>query len=447
MAIGARRVAELAKSLRDCGAKVSILGARADGDSGVDQSLAATLTGIETVTAWKGIAFVDKTYKWAKGLWNGVRSAGITAVSPSRPPEGVASRSKIRKLRDAYIHVHCALDRRKQWAFWALLRSVWLGLRSGRFHMVIASAPPSAAFVVGYMHCKLFSSTFIMDLRDPWLFELARVRARIESPLERACVAAAATVVCASPGIAKDLASRRPEYAAKFEVVYNGYDRLLPSSSRSAPNTLTMLFAGALYAGRDPFPFLRALYELISQDGIERGRIRVQFVGSCHWFGNESVLAWVDKHDLSDVVQILGMLSSKALDEMFKDADVLINFSQNQHLAIPAKTFEYLGSTKEILLIAENGSDTAGVLREAKRGIIVEPTDDAALKDALETLYRRYVVGDFFAKPDLAASAAFSRERQNGRYVKILRDALAGRADARTSPSGPRASARRSSSL
>lgn len=436
MAIGARRVAELARSLRDCGARVSILAARADREAGIDHGLGARLTGIETVTAWKGISVLDPVYNWAKRLWRGPADSAAVAPAAVKTPSASARPSTLRRLADTYLALHAMLDRRKQWTFWAFFRSVGLRLRSGRFDIVIASSPPAAGFVVGYLHCRLFGSAFFMDMRDPWLLEaeLASRRARLETPLERRCVTAAEKVICTSPGTARDLAARVPEQVSKIEVVYNGYDRAVASPPRSGRHTLTMLYAGALYGGRDPFPLLRALHGLVSRPDVERSRVRVQFAGLCDSFDNRSLREWVNDKGIGDVVDFLGVLPSEALSEAVANADVLINLSQRQQVAIPAKTFEHLGSSKEILMIAEHDSDSAAVLREAKRGIIVGPTDDSALQKAVETLYRRYVVDELPPEIDVTASEVFSRERQNDRYIRILSGARADRNDARAAP-------------
>ena len=91
MAVGAKRVAELAKSLRSVGADVYILTRQPDANTDSDPALLAHLTGITRSTAWTGFTPVDTLYRWAKKLWRIVLITGASQetqtqnTSPQEP--------------------------------------------------------------------------------------------------------------------------------------------------------------------------------------------------------------------------------------------------------------------------------------------------------------------------------------------------------------------------
>ena len=132
------------------------------------------------------------------------------------------------------------------------------------------------------------------------------------------------------------------------------HDRMLRAQSPN-PEHLRLLHAGEIYAGRDPMPLLEALVHLNAGGAMHR----LQVLGRC----DESPLpAVLRQRGWTDLVQMEGQRSyDETLDAMNR-ADILVLFdSPGRRIGVPAKLYEYLGTGRPILALAEPDGDTAAI--------------------------------------------------------------------------------------
>jgi glycosyltransferase involved in cell wall biosynthesis len=327
-------------------------------------------------------------------------------------------------LRRQYRELENLLDRQKLWAMLAMIVGVVLRIR-WKFDVVISSGPPVSPHLAALAISRTHSAKWIMDFRDPWVGsrpvipgDVTEWRLRFERAAQRRCLAGCERVVSTSTEISSMLHEKFAVECEKLFVVTNGYDwELAPQES---VGRLDMLYAGSLYLNRNPFPLCMAVANLIKQPSVDPGKVRLVFAGHCDSFGGIDLRTWLRENRLDSVVDIVGRLSVDELKPLVEKSTVLVNFAQDQPLQIPGKTFESIGARRYLLVIAEDESATARLVRNANAGLVVSPAEEKELDSALRALYERFVEKKIAFVPDDQELSTYSRSAANVEFSKIV---------------------------
>jgi hypothetical protein len=321
------------------------------------------------------------------------------------------------------------VDYHKKWTRKAY-RQARLAVRGERVLAVVASGPPFSGVWAAYVLAKRVGAPLIVDFRDPcffgWTFEgpMRYINRNLARLIERRVMAASTAVLCASPGIGDLLRRGYPDAAAKIHEVINGFDATQPRRRAATGGNLSILFAGALYMNRDPFPFLEALDRLLADPRVDAAHIQVDFVGGCSDFGGMSLAGWLKGRRAAAVVRLTPSVPEPELKPFMERATTLLNLAQAQPRQIPAKTFEHLASGSEVIAICEKDSDTGRILEGIPGVHRIDPDDALALDATLRDLYRRHVLDGQISAPPEAAIRGFSREAQTDLFLSIFRSAV-----------------------
>ena len=228
----------------------------------------------------------------------------------------------------------------------------------------------------------------------------------------------------AAPGIADALGKRYPAAAAKARVILNGFDIEPVQRSNKTNHRLNILFAGAIYVNRDPFPFLEALEVMLARPNVAVERVSVTFVGDCSSFRDRSLAVWLRGKRAERCVTLVSEVSYAELEPYKNAATVFLNLAQGQQRMIPAKTFEQLASGIELLTLCEPDSDTGRLLEGVSGAIQVAPTDRPALEGALQDLYDRHVITGELRSVPAGELERFSRREQNRKFLLLMHKLL-----------------------
>jgi glycosyltransferase involved in cell wall biosynthesis len=421
--VGARRISEFARQLRDTGWSVTVIAAEGED---IVQELDQDLQEIEIIR----IRPPQKLYRRIAQLRQRNGSAGSIAEQggegvKEKPVSPTPQRETLRARLKRYYHsAEWTMDDRKLFSLIMLLRALML---NRKWDWVISSGPPMSVHVAARMFSTLVRTRWVMDLRDPWVgsghwnrFVQTPLRDKMERFFEATCVGHANLVTTTSPGIAAALTRRFPRSAEKIHVVYNGFDGQVEKAPRKGAGRLRLLYAGSLYYNRDPFPLLDAIGALVADPSVDRKKVSFTLVGNCrHWKGID-VAARAKALGVSDCVHILPAVSPGKVREMIRESEILVNFAQGQPDQIPAKLYEHMASGREMLLIAEKDSDSARVAVATGQGRVVEPNDSVGLREVMRDLYSFYVQHSRPFKPFAETVTEFSRESQNRRFLQLL---------------------------
>ena len=419
--IGARRVTALARYLADNGVRVVVVSAF---DNRSIQPGSELLPGIFAVPVKRpkrallnALVALKRRAKLPKASQPGEASAS----QASSEPGSIKGRS-----REIYFRALYFVDAYKKWAW----RAARVARRAGEVYgatVMLASGPPHSALLAGAYAARRLRIPYVADLRDPWsdylasksstrTFELAFLRR-----LERQILRSAAAITSTGATVAAHLVERDAGLRSKVHVVRNGYDGPVKPGVQGTNGRLVILFAGELYLGRDPFPFLEALEWLLSQSDVDPSRVQVTFMGRVDSYAGTSLTRWMEDKRCAGVVRILPPQASEAVAAAAENSTVLLNLAQQQHLSVPAKTYEHLASGREILLVCEDDCETARLVSGIKGVNQVDPVNFQAFTDTLRSLYTRHVVAGQLTSPPELDVVGFSRDAANRAFLEVLR--------------------------
>ena len=277
-------------------------------------------------------------------------------------------------------------------------------VRREHIDVIYSSGPPHTGHIVGFLASCLTGRPLVTDFRDPWTTQpapdarLDRVFFRIERMLESLIVRRSRLVLGSTQAICQRLmAAHHPRLATKCVALLNGYDaedftvRTLPPE-RAAGRVISFVYAGTLYAGRNPVAFLRVLGEMISEGRVSRNAIVVEFYGSVE-IEAAPLQSVIDELSLRDVVAFRGSVGREEYLRLLRNADVLILIQGDETpWAIPAKAFEYLATGNEILLLA--GSHAVAELLDGYENVHRAALEDAeTIRTCITTIIDRITSG------------------------------------------------------
>ncbi len=124
---------------------------------------------------------------------------------------------------------------------------------------------------------------------------------------------------------------------------------------------------------------------------IDGKKIRVRFIGDCHYSDGISIHKMVEELGLTDVVTFIPRVpGNKAMEEMAR-SHILLLLAPDQPLQIPGKVYDYFGLKAYILAVCGPGA-SANILNDYNRVVIVPPGDikkmERGIIDIID-LYRR----------------------------------------------------------
>lgn len=328
-----------------------------------------------------------------------------------------------------------AIDPFAAWLLQAAAASV-KAVREHRPDAILTTGPPHVTHAVGLYLKRRFGIPWIADFRDPWMTVGDEatptcgnpggphsIRRRILNRLESSAIANADVVATTAPGATELLRTAFPDQESKIITLTNGYDPEAFASLRQPQRVggpIRLLHAGELYAGRDPKPLLDAVVAL--KGGPHEAGLRL--LGRAD--GENATLAdEVDRRGLAGLVDYLGQVSyERSLAEMAGADILLVIDSPGRRVGIPAKLYEYLGTGRPILALAEPDGDVAWALAQADSPFRIAPPRDAvAIGHAIVELAGA-AVPDREPGRDEPRAAHFTRSVIAGRLAKVLDDCL-----------------------
>lgn len=323
-------------------------------------------------------------------LGRGTSLPAVVPTRPGKPSAGGLIGRRLQAFKDAITDSLTFPDEHVGWIPDAL-RQGSQAIRLYSPHCIYSSGGPWSSHIAAALLKKRHGLPLVLDFRDPWTSNpyqcvgRGRLKHVLERKLEAFCLGAADHIVVNTEPLRRDFMDRYPQQrASRFTTITNGFESLVTDESAAPSQRFTLVHAGYIYPPRNPAPFLRAVLQLIRQDGIKASELRVQFVGSCPDQGD--VVALLATQELKSVVEVTARVSHSRALQFQVNADALLLFQKGFPLQVPRKLFEYMSMQKPILAIAERGSATAAILQEAGIGVLAEE-DVESISRALTTLY------------------------------------------------------------
>lgn len=289
---------------------------------------------------------------------------------------------------------------------------------------IVTSSSPVSVHLAGKHLSALSGVPWVADLRDLWTqnhnYSASWVRRLIERRLERRTLRhAGALVTISDEWVEKlhDFHKTVPVFSVK-----NGFDPQLYSLHRDARITreFTITYTGQIYGNaQDPTILLEAVRQLVEEELVRRKDVRVRFFGT----KNPSVVKYVQRHSMDDIVQLLGVVPLEQSVRAQCESQVLflLNWQDDRGAGwYPLKLFEYLGAERPIVALGGTGADVVvKLLSRTNAGVYCRNVQDT--RAALIRHYHEYTLsGSARYSGDPSSIEEFSFETVAKKYAELL---------------------------
>lgn len=311
-----------------------------------------------------------------------------------------------RKLRAAAKRILAFPDAQAGW-YPGAVRAGSRALRSESFDAIYSSSFPITAHLVAATLARRAQLPWLAEFRDPWSPFVPRVPwRRAAERLEQRIVSAATRVAMPTPTWAAHFGG---EWAARVEVLPNGFDAPIPSRDPQAEQPI-LAHLGTYYPGRQTLaPLWQELRRLADRNPAVAPRVR--FIGEIPRAGRTEI----ESAGIGHLVDEVGVVPHPEALDLLGSCTALVaaGGSGRDALArgwIPAKLFEYLATDRPILYLGDPAGDAARLLARQPGCYVVDAAnrDDVAgpLRAALEGASSTRDVRDLTRRAGTARLAA-----------------------------------------
>lgn len=193
-------------------------------------------------------------------------------------------------------------------------------------------------------------------------------------------------LISVTEDMSEDFRKRYPGLGFKMKTYSNGFDEseLIGHEIYEKPKLkeLSFFHAGSLDYGRTPYPFLRAIKELVQERKIGADDIRVMFWGDCKVKGTH-ISGMIREFGLEHIVHCDEHRPHAVCLKEMSRFDVLLLFNIDQPLQVPAKLYEYLLARRNILSISTGGI-TDRIIKQTRAGVSYAPENIDGIKRAIQ---------------------------------------------------------------
>ena len=435
---GVQRALKFSKYLGDFGVRTTVLAAH-DPAYLQDPSLLADIPGDVRVLRVLHRPLLQRMLGWRDRLRPGTaaKQAAAARAQPDRARAAGNGTAPRHRLRDAALRAYGAVhfpDDKAGWARGAHAAGLAL-LREQRFDLVFSTAPPMSAHALASGLARQAGLPWVADYRDLWTenpgYAAPAWRRAMDRRTEAAWLRQAAGVVTVTPSWQALLAARTgPGKPVAF--IPNGYDEAdfaTLTAARRHDGAFRLVHTGAFYGPRDPGTLLDALALVLRAAPPTARPLRLRLIGPMGGRFAARLRAFEMQHP-GVIEQRPAVPHGEALAEMMAaDALLLVvgagGGSRSRAVVagtLPGKIFEYLRSSRPILLLGDEAGDAAQLLRRHGRGWVADETQPASIAAALQQMMQ----GEPAAAPATGV-AAFERRALTGELARFLRQCVEAR--------------------
>jgi glycosyltransferase involved in cell wall biosynthesis len=311
------------------------------------------------------------------------------------------------------------------WFPFALRKGLHI-IRNQKVDVIFSTSLPNTCHLVGYALKLRTGLPWVADFRDLWTqstyVSFPRLVLGVENKMEAAVMRAADRITTINDPIRQDIQrkySKQP--AEKFITIPHGFDPedFVDSNStkKASCNRFTLTYTGSLYGRRKIDTFAYAIKELIDEDSSINEKLNIRFVGNvlpartlCKQLGLDRVMIFSD------------MVTHQEARDYLSASDVLLFVLGTGDLdekASTGKLFEYLAIGKPVLALGPEGV-ASNIIREANIGIVVNPENKEAIKQAFSKMYTRWLSGDLQISPNKEFIDQYDIRRLSGKFATIF---------------------------
>lgn len=295
-------------------------------------------------------------------------------------------------------------------------------MKKNKVDMIVSTGPPHTCHRIALKVKRQFPDIpWMADFRDPWtggayfsLLPLTKWGLRRHQRMEREVLREADQVLTVSWSWAEQFKALG---ARQVDVITNGYDtQSFDSADDILSHEYIMSHVGTMYGDRNSGPFWEALSQYLDTHPEFAKRFKMKLIGRV----GPQIKEWVEKLNLTEYVDFVGVTDHlTAVREMQRSNSLLLIVNNAKDFAgrIPAKVFEYLATTRPILLIGPEKGDIHRIIEEGLFFIPTEETDIEVLKTRLGEIF----TSDFIRAKGIEK---YERGELTRNLVELIREAV-----------------------
>lgn len=262
----------------------------------------------------------------------------------------------------------------------------------GKVDAIFVTAPPWSGLITASLAGRILGIPVYLDYRDPWTFNpywKAKHHA-VSRFLEEWTLRAGEAIVVNTASMEREFLRQYPQLQGRVFAVYNGYEedtrlemeRLRRASRASNQAEFVVCHVGVLYRDRMPRELARTL-AAVSASWEGRRPIVFKFVGPI--MEPADLQRAFAEAGQSHALRLTGEVDVLAARQEEANAEVLLLLYPGSLVQVPAKVFEYAFAGNPILTVADEGSETAELVRRHRLGtLFAGSAPPAAIRAFLE---------------------------------------------------------------
>ncbi len=322
-------------------------------------------------------------------------------------------------------------DRRIGWFPFAAIRALSTSHQK-TIDVIYSTSTVMTSHLVAYAVGKLLRKPWVADFQDPWSADIngfpTFVHKMLADRLELRILHCADRITVTTDPVRKMLLGKDPAVPAdKVVTIPMGFD---PDAFKDLARPPQAKFAithfGSFYGPRSPIPFLAALNESLRQRPRLGQDVEVFFFGKFDPQLLALTEAFLDQHELRQIVHIMGTVQyATGLRHLLGSSVLLLVTGAGlwgQSL-VPSKIFEYLAAGRPILALAPQGA-AAEIVSRVGAGLVIEPDNVHAIRDGILNLHSLWSERRLAFSPDRDLIQTFTWRELTRRFASTLEDAL-----------------------
>lgn len=263
---------------------------------------------------------------------------------------------------------------------------------------IITTGPPHSVHLIGLELKKKYSGfKWLADFRDPWTtiayhkhLKIGTSAQKKHEQLEQEVLDTADLLLVTSPHTGREFASKTK---TPLQVITNGYDIKIASSTRQPAGIFTLSHIGTLLSERNPLILWEVLSELCEEHSSFKTDFKLQLAGNV----SEEVTSTIKDAGLDHNLISLGYLThQQAVDTMFNTQCLLLIEidSDDTRAIIPGKIFEYFASSRPIIALGPQNAAVENLIHHTHSGKFFNYQEKESLKSHILEKYMLFKNGN-----------------------------------------------------
>ncbi len=324
----------------------------------------------------------------AKKMFSHREDAGVTGSEGSEKRSSGMTKNRIGSIAREVVAMP---DEQIGWYDFAVRDGKAL-IERERIDLIFSTSPPETAHLIARKLKKICGIPWVADLRDLWSDDHFRDRSFLKKAIlkmmEGRVLKDADAVVTVSVPWASRLAC---SIGSRVDVIENGFDEEdFRGAVPVANKKFTITYTGKIHRKhQDISVFLKTIRDLVKSGDIDRGRVDVRFYALGY---DRPDIDWMARiYGLEGIVRDMGRVSyeESIIEQKRSDALLFVQWQgRGREGWYSAKLYDYIGSRRPIIALAERGGIIEDIIRKTASGSIAD--DEKALKESLLRLYREY---------------------------------------------------------